>query len=38
MNLEIFVKLLLNMLMEIKMNLFFKHEDKYKIKILVIIN
>ena len=30
---KVFVLFLLNMLMKIKMNLFYKHEDKSKIKI-----
>ena len=33
MNIIVFVNILLNMLMKIKMNLFYKHEYKNKIKI-----
>ena len=32
MNMKVYVILLLNMLMKLKMNLFNKHEDKNKIK------
>ena len=32
MNMKVYVIFLLNMLMKTKMNLFYKHEDKYKIK------
>ena len=32
-NMKVCVIFLLNMLMEIKMNLFYKHEYKYKIKL-----
>ena len=32
MNKKVYVIVLLNMLMKIKMNLFYEHEDKYKSK------